>query len=157
MRDHRPTATDELIQASKLKQIQEHAKAILLINRQLQDILPKGLKTQVRAANVRGGNLVLEAASAALKMKVDYERLHILTQLRQNGFVHLISIEVRVNPELYRQSKITSEDARAANPRPPLSEHAAHALLAIADQASDKVKKRLQSLARLAKANQKDD
>lgn len=157
MRDHRPTATDELIQASKLKQIQEHAKAILLINRQLQDILPKGLKTQVRAANVRGGNLVLEAASAALKMKVDYERLHILTQLRQNGFGNLISIEVRVNPELYRQSKITSEDARAANPRPPLSEHAAHVLLAIADQASDKVKKRLQSLARLAKANQKDD
>ncbi len=44
MRDHRPTATDELIQASKLKQIQEHAKAILLINRQLQEILPKGLK-----------------------------------------------------------------------------------------------------------------
>lgn len=157
MRDHRPTATDELIQASKLKQIQEHAKAILLINRQLQEILPKGLKTQVRAANVRGGNLVLEAASAALKMKVDYERLHILTQLRQNGLGHLISIEVRVNPELYRQSKITSEDARAANPRPPLSEHAAHVLLAIADQASDKVKKRLQSLARLAKANQKDD
>ncbi|MBO1365865.1 DUF721 domain-containing protein [Vibrio cholerae] len=157
MRDHRPTATDELIQASKLKQIQEHAKAILLINRQLQEILPKGLKTQVRAANVRGGNLVLEAASAALKMKVDYERLHILTQLRQNGVGHLISIEVRVNPELYRQSKITSEDARAANPRPPLSEHAAHVLLAIADQASDKVKKRLQSLARLAKANQKDD
>lgn len=111
----------------------------------------------MRAANVRGGNLVLEAASAALKMKVDYERLHILTQLRQNGFGHLISIEVRVNPELYRQSKITSEDARAANPRPPLSEHAAHVLLAIADQASDKVKKRLQSLARLAKANQKDD
>ncbi|ENM3810403.1 DUF721 domain-containing protein, partial [Vibrio cholerae] len=36
-------------------------------------------------------------------------------------------------------------------------EHAAHVLLAIADQASDKVKKRLQSLARLAKANQKDD
>ncbi|EKF9565193.1 DUF721 domain-containing protein [Vibrio cholerae] len=157
MRDHRPTATDELIQASKLKQIQEHAKAILLINRQLQEILPKGLKTQVRAANVRGGNLVLEAASAALKMKVDYERLHILTQLRQNGFGHLISIEVRVNPELYRQSKITSEDARVANPRPPLSKHAAHVLLAIADQASDKVKKRLQSLARLAKANQKDD
>ncbi|QYO70509.1 DUF721 domain-containing protein [Vibrio cholerae] len=156
MRDHRPTATDELIQASKLKQIQEHAKAILLINRQLQEILSKGLKNQVRAANVRGGNLVLEAASAALKMKVDYERLHILTQLRQNGFGHLISIEVRVNPELYRQSKITSEDA-AANPRPPLSEHAAHVLLAIADQASDKVKKRLQSLARLAKANQKDD
>ncbi|SYZ80582.1 Protein of uncharacterised function (DUF721) [Vibrio paracholerae] len=157
MRDHRPTATDELIQASKLKQIQEHAKAILHINRQLQEILPKGLKTQVRAANVRGGNLVLEAASAALKMKVDYERLHILTLLRQNGFGHLISIEVRVNPELYRQSKITSEDARAANPRPPISEHAAHVLLAIADQASDKVKKRLQSLARLAKANHKDD
>lgn len=157
MRDHRPTATDELIQASKLKQIQEHAKAILQINRQLQEILPKGLKTQVRAANVRGGNLVLEAASAALKMKVDYERLHILTQLRQNGFGHLISIEVRVNPELYRQTKLHSEDASAANPRPPLSENAAHVLLAIADQASDKVKKRLQSLARLAKANQKDD
>ncbi|QXC57988.1 DUF721 domain-containing protein [Vibrio mimicus] len=157
MRDHRPTATDELIQASKLKQIQEHAKAILQINRQLQDILPKGLKTQVHAANVRGGNLVLEAASAALKMKVDYERLHILTQLRQNGFGHLISIDVRVNPELYRQSKAHIGDTAEANPRPPLSENAAYVLLAIADHASDKVKKRLESLARLAKANQKND
>ncbi|ENM5744787.1 DUF721 domain-containing protein [Vibrio mimicus] len=157
MRDHRPTATDKLIQASKLKQIQEHAKAILLINRQLQEMLPKGLKTQVRAANVRGGNLVLEAASAAIKMKVDYERLHLLSKLRQNGFGNLISIEVRVNPELYRQTKEHTGETPAANPRPPLSENAAHVLLAIADHASDKVKKRLQSLARLAKANQKDD
>ncbi|EEX66075.1 hypothetical protein VCJ_001755 [Vibrio metoecus] len=101
--------------------------------------------------------MVLEAASAALKMKVDYERLHILTQLRQNGFGHLISIEVRVNPELYRQTKLPSGETSTANPRPPLSENAAHVLLAIADQASDKVKKRLQSLARLAKANQKDE
>ncbi|MGL4829851.1 MAG: DUF721 domain-containing protein [Vibrio sp.] len=157
MRDHRPTATDELIQASKLKQIQEHAKAILQINRQLQDILPRGLKNQVRAANVRGGNLVLEAASAALKMKVDYERLHILTQLRQNGFGHLISIDVRVNPELYRKTTQPSGEASVANPRPPLSENAAYVLLAIADHASDKVKKRLESLARLAKSNQKND
>ncbi len=48
----------------------------------------------MRAANVSGGKLVLEAVSAALKMKVDYERLHFLTQLRQNGFGHLIGIEV---------------------------------------------------------------
>lgn len=157
MRDHRPTTTDELIQASKLKQIQEHAKAILLINRQLQEILPKGLKAQVRAANVRGGNLVLEAASAALKMKVDYDRLHILTRLRQNGFGNLISIEVRVNPELYRQDQLYKGNTPAAIPRPPLSENAANLLLTIADRASDKVKKRLQNLARLAKAEPKQD
>ncbi|MDE1515169.1 DUF721 domain-containing protein [Vibrio sp. dsl-7] len=150
MRDHRPTATDELIQASKLKQIQDHAKAILLINRQLQEILPKGLKSQVRAANVRGGNLVLEAASAAIKMKVDYERLHLLSQLRQNGFGHLITIEIRVNPDLYRQTLANTDSAPIAKPRRQLSEHTAHVLLAIADHASDKVKKRLQSLAQLA-------
>ncbi|MGL4380322.1 MAG: DUF721 domain-containing protein [Vibrio sp.] len=150
MRDHRPTATDELIQASKLKQIQDHAKAILLINRQLQEMLPKGLKSQVRAANVRGGNLVLEAASAAIKMKVDYERLHLLSQLRQNGFGHLITIEIRVNPELYRQTLANADAAPTAQPRRALSEQSAHVLLAIADHASDKVKKRLQSLAQLA-------
>ncbi|MGL4191138.1 DUF721 domain-containing protein [Vibrio misgurnus] len=150
MRDHRPTATDELIQASKLKQIQDHAKAILLINRQLQEILPKGLKSQVRAANVRGGNLVLEAASAAIKMKVDYERLHLLSQLRQNGFGHLITIEIRVNPDLYRQTLANTDAAPITESRRQLSEHTAHVLLAIADHASDKVKKRLQSLAQLA-------
>ena len=57
MRDHRPTSTEDLIAESRLSQLQEHAGEILLLNRALQEILPKGTADHCRVANVRGGHL----------------------------------------------------------------------------------------------------
>ncbi|MDW6018000.1 DciA family protein [Vibrio plantisponsor] len=151
MRDHRPTSTDELIESSRLSKLQQHAKEIIQINLILQTLLPKGIEPHIRAANVRGGHLVLEAASASIKMKVDYERLNILNQLRNQGFGKLISIEIKINPAIYRTQKGSIKDQKEAIPRPPLSENAASSLLMVAQNANPKVKQRLENIAKLAK------
>ncbi|PRQ62925.1 DUF721 domain-containing protein [Vibrio sp. V01_P9A10T6] len=149
MRDHRPTLTKELISDSSLKKIQQHATEILALNKVLNKLLPKGTADHVRAANVRGGHLIVEVASASIKMKLDYDRLHILNQLRNQGFAKLISIELKINPALYRNRGMKEEKEMVA--RPPLSENTAQALLMVASSASPKVKKRLENLAKLAR------
>jgi len=151
MRDHRPTTTDELIESSRLSKLQQHAKEIIEINHILRTLLPKGIEPHIRAANIRGGHLVLEAASASIKMKVDYDRLNILNQLRNKGFGKLISIEIKINPAIYRAKNDGNKDQKEAIPRPPLSENAAAALMMVAESANPKVKKRLENLAKLAK------
>ncbi|WCP66564.1 DciA family protein [Vibrio tubiashii] len=151
MRDHRPTLGDEIIGDSRLSQLQQHAKEIMLINKELKSILPRGTEDHCRVANIRDNQLILEVASAGIKMKIDYERLSILNQLRSKGFARLIAVSVQINPELYR-SKNRSEDK--AKPRDPISGTAAQYLEMIATGASPKVKARLESLAKLAKKDQ---
>lgn len=97
MRDHRPTSTDDLIAESQFKKIQEHAGDILQLNQALQEILPKGTADHCRVANVRNGHLLIDVASASLKMKIDYDRLMILNKLRTQGYAKLMSVEVRIN------------------------------------------------------------
>ena len=153
MRDHRPTLTDELISGSQFKQIQEHAGEILQLNQALQQVLPKGTQAHCRVANLRHGQLLIDVASAAIKMKLDYERLMILNKLRTQGYAKLISIEIRINPALYRSQQNEETPVK----RPPLSESAANALLTISDIAPPKIQARLLRLAKMAKPHQHDN
>ncbi len=148
MRDHRPTLGDEIIADSRLSQLQQHAKEIMQINSELKTILPKGAEDHCRVANIRDNQLILEVASAGIKMKIDYERLHILNQLRAKGFARLIGVTVQINPDLYRDQ---TQQHQVAKPRDPISETAAQYLEMIASGASPKVRARLESLAKLAK------
>lgn len=148
MRDHRPTLGDEIIADSRLSQLQQHAQEILMINKALHSILPKGTEQHCRAANLRDNQLILEVASASIKMKIDYERLNILNQLRAQGFARLIAVSVQINPELYRAEQ---QRQQTSKPREPISTTAAQYLEMIASGASPKVKARLESLAKLAK------
>ncbi|KJY82240.1 hypothetical protein TW81_14155 [Vibrio galatheae] len=148
MRDHRPTLGDEIMADSRLSQLQQHAKEIMLINKELKTILPKGTEDHCRVANIRDNQLILEVASAGIKMKIDYERLSILNQLRSKGFARLIAVSVQINPELYRAKQ--SKESKA-KPRDPISNTAAQYLEMIASGASPKVRARLESLAKLAK------
>lgn len=149
MRDHRPTLGDEILADSALSKLQQHAKEIMMLNQELKAILPRGTQEHCRVANVRDGQLIIEVASAAIKMKIDYERLTILNQLRSRGFARLIAITVQINPELYRKQNKGTQEA-TNKPREPISETAAHYLGMIASGASPKVKARLESLAKLA-------
>lgn len=81
-------------------------------------------------------------------MKLSYDRLHLLSQLRQKGFARLINIDINVRPELY-----TNEPDRLKRKkleRPPLSQATADNLNMLAEMAPDKIKKRLQNIAKLA-------
>ncbi|MGC9404124.1 DUF721 domain-containing protein [Vibrio genomosp. F10] len=149
MRDHRPTLTQELLSESKLNQIQQHAKEILIINSELQKFLPANVVKHCRAANVRGSHLLIEVASASIKMKLDYDRLTILNHLRAVGFARLISLEVKINPSLYRKTDLAKEkDIRIK--RPPISKSAAQALMVVAEMAPQKIRDRLERIAQLA-------
>lgn len=145
MRDHRPTSTQDLIDGSSLQKIQHHACEILALNKMLLELLPKGTAQHCRAANLRQGCLIIDVASAAIKMKVDCDRLTILNALRTNGFAKLTSIDVRINPGLYRNN-----EPKDPKKRPPISQNAAKALTMIAEIASPKVKARLERIAAMA-------
>lgn len=147
MRDHRPTLGDEIIADSRLSQLQQHAKEIITINKELKTILPRGSENHCRVANIRDNQLILEVSSAGIKMKIDYERLNILNQLRAKGFARLIGVSVQINPDLYRSR---AEKQPVSKPRDPISSTAAQYLEMIAGGASPKVKARLESLAKLA-------
>ncbi|MEF1288378.1 DUF721 domain-containing protein [Vibrio sp. M260118] len=152
MRDHRPTLGDEIIADSALSRMQQHAKEISLLNKELKSILPRGTEDHCRVANIRENQLIIEVASASIKMKLDYERLNILNQLRSKGFARLIAITLQINPELYRAKERKDQQAK---PRDPISETAAQYLEMIASGASPKVKARLESLAKLANKAEK--
>lgn len=149
MRDHRPTLGDEIIADSRLSQLQKHAQEIMMINKELKTILPRGAEDHCRVANIRDGQLIIEVASAGIKMKIDYERRSILNQLRSRGFARLMAVSVQINPELYKTRALKEEKESKA--REPISENAAQYLQMVADGASPKVKARLESLARLSK------
>jgi hypothetical protein len=82
-------------------------------------------------------------------MKLDYDRLSLLSQLRQAGFSNLIGLEFRIEPSLY-QNKL--EEIKEAYPqkRAPLSEEAAQYLTSTAQGAPEKIKQRLLNIAALA-------
>ncbi|WP_261816654.1 DUF721 domain-containing protein [Vibrio gallicus] len=148
MRDHRPTLTEDIISKSKLSDIQKHAAQLHRLNKTVIELLPKDIQRYCRVANCRGGQLIVEVANASIKMKLNYDRLHLLSQLRKQGFASLINIEINVRPELYINAPALVKEP--AIKRPPLSQAAADNLNMLAEMAPDKIKKRLQNIAKLA-------
>lgn len=155
MRDHRPKSASDLMGSSKLSSIQQHATELAQLNALLKPLLPKGTAPLVRVANLRQGFLMLEAASAAIKMKLDYERLAILSELRRQGFARLSGIEVTINPAIYRDDQATKDSDEKVKMR-EVSPFTAEILTAVASHASPKVKQRLEAIAKLAKENNKN-
>ncbi|MGL6261598.1 DUF721 domain-containing protein [Vibrio sp. WXL103] len=147
MRDHRPTSTSEIASSDTLKKIQDKAQQILAVQQMIKTILPKGVEDHCRVANIDDNVLIIEAASAAVKMRLDYDRLNILNQARHLGYARLMAIEVKINPEIYRQR----HQAPVAKKREPISESAANNLMHIAANAPDKVRIRLERIAQLSK------
>ncbi|ANO32083.1 DUF721 domain-containing protein [Vibrio breoganii] len=149
MRDHRPTLTEDVIKNTKLGSIQEHAATINKLNNSILDLLPKEIRRYCRVANCRGSQLILEVANASIMMKLNYDRLYLLSQLRQQGFARLINIEVKVCPDLYKSDQLFVAEKKAPS-RPPLSQATADNLNMLAEMAPDKIRQRLQNIAKLA-------
>lgn len=152
MRDHRPTSTETILTKSAMGELQAQVKEIQALNTTLHSLLSPNIVEHCRVANLKESVLVLEVASAAIKMKVDRDRLYLLNGLRQQGYPRLISMEVRINPDLYRAKKTSPKQSRPRS-QPPISESTASYLRAIADRAPDKIKQRLENLAQLANSS----
>ncbi|MFV0574402.1 MAG: DUF721 domain-containing protein [Vibrio sp.] len=152
MRDHRPESTQDLMQSSKMDRFSQHVGEIIKINDALKKILPVSLQPHCRAANVRNNQLLIEVATASFQIKLNYDRIRILSELRSSGFSKLISIEFKINPDLYvaKQADVKKKITYMNT----LSEGSAESILTLTDFASPKLKQRLESLAKLAKGSQ---
>ncbi|MBP2700571.1 DUF721 domain-containing protein [Photobacterium lucens] len=147
MRDHRPQTTGDILEETGLNNIQQRAMALSQLNKAVKQYV-NGAE-HCRVSNYRQGILIIETASAAWSMRLNYERHQLIMKLREKLLPKLQDIEIKVNPALaaiqeQKQNKIPDIVQK------PISDIAAQHLLATAATAPDKVKKRLERLAQLA-------
>ncbi|WP_434358398.1 DciA family protein [Parasalinivibrio latis] len=146
MRNHKPESTDKLITGGLPQQIQQRAMAISRLNKALHGCLPGDAANHCRIANFRDGILVIEAESPSWGMRLNFERINLISALRAGPLPSLMSIEVKVNPTV---AKPVAREEKQANPR-KISDTAAAYLKMVAENAPDKVKERLEAIAALA-------
>ncbi|WP_305371534.1 DUF721 domain-containing protein [Photobacterium leiognathi] len=147
MRDHRPQTTGDILEETGLNNIQQRAIALSQLNKAVKQHV-NGAE-HCRVSNYRQGILIIETASAAWSMRLNYERHQLIMKLREKLLPKLQDIEIKVNPAL----AAIQEQKQNKTPdivQKPISDVAAQHLLATAATAPDKVKKRLERLAQLA-------
>ncbi|WP_305406167.1 DUF721 domain-containing protein [Photobacterium leiognathi] len=147
MRDHRPQTTGDILEETGLNNIQQRAMALSQLNKAVKQHV-NGAE-HCRVSNYRQGILIIETASAAWSMRLNYERHQLIMKLREKLLPKLQDIEIKVNPALaaiQEQKQNKTPDIM----QKPISDVAAQHLLATAATAPDKVKKRLERLAQLA-------
>lgn len=152
MRDHRPQTTASLLDdETALGNIQQRAMALHKLNMQVQQHL--NCAQLCRVSNYRQGILVIEVASAAWSMRLNYERNQLMQRLREHMLPQLQDIRVSVNPALAATTVKTN--STSVLKRKPISQKAAQSLLETAQDAPAKIKARLERLAALAQQNNK--
>lgn len=147
MRDHRPQTTASLLDDSQLGNIQQRAIALSKLNKAVKEHL--ACAEHCRVSNYRQGTLIIETASAAWSMRLNYERSNLIRKLREKLLPQLANIEVKVNPALAAVER-EQKDKTPDIVQKPISPLAAQYLLTTAKHAPDKVKARLERLAALA-------
>ncbi|GAA5194305.1 DUF721 domain-containing protein [Ferrimonas gelatinilytica] len=128
--------------SKRFGQLQRHSGQLDRLREALLPLLDPAMHTQFRIANLRDGKLVLELTSAAWATRLQYQRLDILSQLRQQGFPMLTTIEFKVNPALSRLSQPKKAPASKT-----LSVNASSHLEALADSIGGELGEKLKKLA----------
>ncbi len=129
MRDHRPQTTASLLDDSQLGNIQQRAIALSKLNKAVKQHLD--CSDYCRVSNYRQGTLIIETASAAWSMRLNYERNNLIRKLREKLLPQLTNIEVKVNPALAAVER-KQEDKAPDIVQKPISPLAAQYLLTTA-------------------------
>ncbi|WP_087016595.1 DUF721 domain-containing protein [Thaumasiovibrio subtropicus] len=151
MRDHRPQSADHLLDSDNLTGITQRAVALDKLNKKVRSCLSPELANQLRVANYRQGILVLVVASSAWAQRLNFERFHLLSSLRTTELPQLSSIEIKINPDLSLQPHRRKKSSEPDIKQEPISPVAAEYLKCIAADAPEKIKRRLERLAAMAK------
>ncbi|MBC7002479.1 DUF721 domain-containing protein [Photobacterium sp. BZF1] len=146
MRDHRPQTPASLLDDNHVGNIQQRAIALSKLDKAVKQHL--ACADHCRVSNYRQGTLIIETASAAWSMRLNYERNTLITKLREKLLPNLAKIEVKVNPALAAAAPVKEKQPDIV--RKPISAKAAGYLLHTAEGAPDKIKSRLERIAALA-------
>ncbi|MGB0892897.1 MAG: DUF721 domain-containing protein [Parashewanella sp.] len=104
MKKH-PQDLSQLFNASgKLPEIKEKAELLIRLDQCLKQQLSLQLAQQVRVANLRHDNLVLETPTAAWAARLNFQKPQILLQLQREALPMLSAIDVKVNPRMNTSS-----------------------------------------------------
>ncbi|MFI0488528.1 MAG: DUF721 domain-containing protein [Yersinia sp. (in: enterobacteria)] len=163
MRESRPQLLDVLFddaiaaENGPLNNVQQHAVALLKLNRVVKGLLPSQLQPWCRVANYRQSVLVLEAGNASWLMRLRYEQPALLSALRAQILPSLSSINIRINPSLMSNGhnmtqNVTKASGNTAKSAPVrhLSLESAKELKALAKRSPEKLRTILERLATLA-------
>lgn len=153
MRDNRPETTQNLLKKKSIQHLHQHALELSRLNQLVSTLLPEATAKHCRVANYRNGILILECGSSAWVTRLNYDRLHILASLRRQLLPSLMTIEIKVNPKLSVPDSVIKDKKTQNKDVVLLSSFAAESLLAIAENAPERIKKKLQQIAALSTKN----
>ena len=74
------------------------------LNQSLKVNLPSPLADHCVIAHIKDNQLVLAVDSGEWASRLRYEKLTLLSNLRNNGFANITGIDIIVNPEQFRSS-----------------------------------------------------
>ncbi len=105
----------------RFAQLQQQTSKTSQLQQAVLNATDPAIHSQIRVANMRGGTLVIEIASATWATRLQYQRLDILSALRRDGFPMLSSIEFKVNPKLAQFTPEKPKPSKQLSPK--ASEH----------------------------------
>ncbi|MGF1685867.1 DciA family protein [Photobacterium japonica] len=150
MRDHRPQTPGHLLEDTPIGNIQQRAIALSQLDKAVKAHL--ACAEHCRVSNFRQGVLIIETASAAWSMRLNYERNTLSNTLRAQLLPSLTRIEIKVNPQLAAVQQEKTEKVPDIV-RKPITPQAAAYLRQTAQSAPDKIRVRLERIAALANRN----
>ena len=112
----KPTDVAELM-GQRLRQVQERTESLRQLQQVTADILGNDLKGRYRVANIRNGVMIIETDSGAWATRLQFMKLQLLQQLRQQNFPMLTTIEIKVNPALSRIERPVTQNLNKLSPQ----------------------------------------
>jgi len=149
----KPSDMSELFQSSKgtLAQIAAKTNSLTILSDIVRQTCPDLPADVWHIANFKQKSLVIEVTSAVWSQRLQFERMNICRELAiatDNAFEQ---IEIKVSP--YRNKVTYQTEVKAQEPL-QISKNTADQLLAVAKNAPESLKKKLEKLARHAQKNQ---
>lgn len=142
----KPADMSDLFQTSKgtLAQIAAKTNSLTILSDIVRQTCPDLPADVWHIANFKQKSLVIEVTSAVWSQRLQFERMNICRELAIATDNNFDQIEIKVSP--YRNKVSYQQDEKVAQPL-HISENTASQLLAVAKNAPDSLKKKLEKLA----------
>ncbi|TWX56936.1 DUF721 domain-containing protein [Colwellia hornerae] len=148
----KPSDMSELFQSSKgtLAQIAAKTNSLTILSDIVRQTCPDLPADVWHIANFKQNSLVIEVTSAVWSQRLQFERMNICRELAIATDKAFDQIEIKVSP--YRNKVVYQSDEKPAEPL-HISQNTANQLLAIAKNAPESLRKKLEKLAKHADKN----
>ena len=144
-RTRKPKPVSFLLQKSEL---QHDTNLIIKLDSLLQSYLKQHDIQNCRIGNLKNGSLLIEIPDATWKIRLQFIRNEILSELRQY-IPSLLNLKIKVNPRLKTVTNRTkSKPQKTIKRATKMSSDVAQSFLALADEADPELQKALRSLAK---------